>query len=162
MNDLQNKIGGGLNKLQDSLQQGKQKFQIAQELNQFKKVIQDAGMKRAELILQLGEEVYQKLRSGEVHEPKLIDIAQSIMSLDHQIYQSQRSIEDLSQNTESGFTCKGCGASVTSLDKFCGACGSPIVREEVREDVEKIACSACEESIPASANFCSCCGNKVS
>ena len=31
MSELQTKIGGGLNKIQGSLQQGKQKIQVAQE-----------------------------------------------------------------------------------------------------------------------------------
>ncbi|MBM7703991.1 zinc ribbon domain-containing protein [Metabacillus iocasae] len=156
MNDLQTKLGGGLNKIQDSLQQGKQKIQVAQEVSQYKKIIQDAGMQRAEILLQIGENVYQKVRSGELQHAELLQDVQAISTLDRKIYQAQQSISQLTQASALGALCS-CGAAITPADKFCGSCGSQVELQQTSIEETK-SCSTCEEQIAVTANFCTCCG----
>ncbi|MBS4174249.1 zinc ribbon domain-containing protein [Bacillus sp. FJAT-49736] len=160
MSDLQTKLGGGINILQDSLQQGKQMLQTAQEISQLKKVVQETATKRAELIQQLGETVYRIHRDGELHNPELQELTQSIIGLDKIIFNAQKSMELQSKKNPTSYKCQ-CGATISENDKFCGGCGTKV---EIQKEVESgptIVCQSCEEEIPAASNFCKCCGMKV-
>ena len=64
MNELYEKIGSGINKIQGTIQS-------SQTLSQYKKVIQDTTVKRTEILVQLGEEVYKKLRNKEIESDDL-------------------------------------------------------------------------------------------
>ncbi|KYD05519.1 zinc ribbon domain-containing protein [Heyndrickxia sporothermodurans] len=160
MSDLQTKLGGGMNILQDSLQQGKQKLQTAQEISQLKKLVQENMTKRAELILQLGESVYRLHREGEIIQSEFSDITQSIVALDKMIFNAQKSIELQSKKNQIAHKCQ-CGASISENDKFCGVCGTKV---EIQSEVDlgsTIVCQSCEEEIPETSSFCKCCGMKV-
>ena len=54
MADIYEKIGSGINKIQGNLQS-------SQNISQLRKVIQEASLKRTEILIQLGEEVYQEV-----------------------------------------------------------------------------------------------------
>lgn len=163
MNELQDKLGSGLNKIQDSLQTNKQKLQNAQTINQYKRSMQEASIKRNEILLQLGEEVYKKLRKNEISSSdELTKKMTSIMELDRTIYKSQQSISELNTKSDAQFACNSCGSPVTSEDKFCGGCGARVELPKSDVNVETSACPACEEQIPLNASFCNCCGLKTS
>ncbi|MEH7305121.1 zinc ribbon domain-containing protein [Neobacillus drentensis] len=161
MSDLQTKLGGGLNLLQDSLQQGKQKLQTVQEVSQLKKLIQEHSEKRAELLLHLGEETYQRIRSGKLENPELGQFFVKIAELDQRIFQAQKGLEQINKK-EHAWGCSNCGSPITANDKFCGSCGQ---RQEhlasSTESLDTIACSTCEEHVPAQASFCACCGSRL-
>ncbi len=160
MSDLQTRLGGGLNKIQDSLQQGKQKLQTAQEISQYKKEIQELSESRSDLLLKLGEDAYRKIRTGELQDNQLREYFLTIAELDRKIFRFQNALEDLSQKTATQ-TCSQCGAVIENGDKFCGSCGSPQEDKTVQSDPSQMAvCPACEEQIPATANFCPCCGSR--
>ncbi|WP_191991871.1 zinc ribbon domain-containing protein [Bacillus aerolatus] len=161
MSDLQTKIGGGLNKLQDSLQTGKQKIQSAQEISQYKRLIQETYLERNEILLQLGEEVYKKLRSQEIHSDEWAQKAASLSALDHKIYQAQQAIAAANAQSAISRTCPNCQNPITADDKFCGSCGTKVEIPSTETDVETKTCAHCEEQIPASALFCICCGVKT-
>ncbi|MEH7083023.1 zinc ribbon domain-containing protein [Neobacillus drentensis] len=161
MSDLQTKLGGGLNLLQDSLQQGKQKLQTVQEVSQFKKLIQEHAEKRAELLLHLGEVAYQKIRTGKLESPELGQFFLKIAELDQRIFQAQKALEQLNKK-EHAWGCSNCGSQITANDKFCGSCGQR--QEQLAsgiESMETIVCSTCEEQVPSQASFCACCGSRL-
>ncbi|WP_042354140.1 zinc ribbon domain-containing protein [Bacillus rubiinfantis] len=161
MSDLQAKLGGSLNKIQDSLQQGKQKFQAVQEMGQYKKEIQDISEARSSLILKLGEETYQKIRTGELQDVKLRDYVLEIAKLDSQIYRAQKALEELNQKGATK-TCSNCGGTIDSSDKFCGFCGEKQeTPAELNGQIELVSCPTCEEQIPANSSFCPCCGSRL-
>lgn len=160
MNELHEKLGSGLNKLQDSLQTNKQKIQNAQDANQHKRMVQETSLKRNEILLQLGEEVYKKLRSKDIESEELSKKVMSLIELDRTIYHSQQAISAYEAHSTDEKTCGACGTLVTSEDKFCGGCGAKVEQSEQKLVVETVNCTVCEEAIPVNAAFCSCCGTK--
>ncbi|UNL84810.1 zinc ribbon domain-containing protein [Priestia koreensis] len=159
MNDLQSKLGGGLNKIQDSLQQGKQKLQTVQEISQQKKIIQEASSKRALLLIQAGEEVYRKVRNGDIQNEELKERFTLLIELDQRIYNAQQMILNLNQESSDSMSCTSCGSAVTVNDKFCGSCGTKVVIPSI-EELDMKTCHACDQAVPANTQFCSCCGTK--
>ena len=71
LSTIQTKIGGGLNKIQDTLQQGKQKMQTVQEASQLRQAIDQLRQKRLENIVDLGNGIHKKVRLGSVHDEDL-------------------------------------------------------------------------------------------
>lgn len=160
MSDLQTRLGGGLNIIQDSLQQGKQKLQTAQEISQYKKEIQDLSESRSDFILKLGEDAYRKIRTGELEDQQLREYLLDIGELDRKIFKAQHALELLNQKNETK-TCSNCGAAIENGDKFCGSCGQKQEDQNVLNDQTQLTgCSVCEEQIPVSAKFCPCCGTR--
>ncbi|WP_066067119.1 zinc ribbon domain-containing protein [Neobacillus soli] len=161
MSDLKTKLGGGLNILQDSVQQGKQKLQTAQEISQYRKLVQENSERRANLLLQLGEQTSQKIRTGELKDLQLRDYVLKIAELDRQIFQTQSALEQLNRKSDS-WACSKCGSQIGVDDKFCGSCGQqqePIATGN--DTVETAVCPTCEEQVPAQGNFCACCGSRL-
>ncbi|MFK2826627.1 zinc ribbon domain-containing protein [Bacillus sp. B190/17] len=161
MNDLQTKIGSGLNKIQGSLQTGKQKIQSAQEISQYKRLIQETSLERNQILLQLGEDVYKKLRSQEIHLDDWEQKAASLTALDHKIYQARQLIAAANAQSIHSQACPNCESSVTPDDKFCGSCGTKIDFPAEETAIETKVCVHCEEQIPTSSLFCICCGIKT-
>ncbi|MBS2970727.1 zinc ribbon domain-containing protein [Metabacillus sp. KIGAM252] len=158
MSDLQSTLGSGLNKIQDSLQQGKQKIQTAQEVSQYKKALYEAGTERGELLLKLAETVYQMVRSGTLQHEEFDKYQQPISELDQKMFQAQQAIALLNAKSLEQHACSGCGTVVTDQDKFCGSCGARVEIPEKKPAQEMKACRTCDEMIPEEARFCTCCG----
>ncbi|WP_110928702.1 zinc ribbon domain-containing protein [Bacillus massiliglaciei] len=161
MSELQEKIGSGLNKIQDSLQSNKQKLQNAQTASQYKRIIQEEGAKRHDILLQLGEEVYKKLRRNEIQSEEMSGKVTSLIELDKKLYKAQQAVAELQAQSDARFSCGSCGAPITPDDKFCGGCGSKVELPKQEETTEQTACPACEEKISVNAAYCSCCGSKM-
>ncbi|WP_347548719.1 zinc ribbon domain-containing protein [Pseudalkalibacillus hwajinpoensis] len=159
MSDLQTKIGGGLSKLQDGLQQGKNKLQTAQEVSQLKKTASDAATNRSKIINQLGELAYRLVRKGEVQHSELNEQAQRVQQYDLELYQANKALEMQLRKESSGQACE-CGATVSDEDSFCGSCGSKVQTSEAPTSVPIRSCSLCQEDVPQAALFCGCCGAK--
>ncbi|MEI4768821.1 zinc ribbon domain-containing protein [Psychrobacillus sp. FJAT-51614] len=158
MNEIQNKIGGGLNKIQDSLQQGKQKIQVAQEVSQIQQNINSLRQKRQVLILQIGNITHKKLRLNLISDEDLKDIALNIEQIDKEIYIQASNMKRLNETVQNTYECVSCNSAINPNDKFCGSCGTPVVIPPKEEESFKL-CSTCEENIPSSAAYCPCCGN---
>lgn len=161
MSELQTKLGGGLNMLQGSLQQGKQKLQIAQEISQQKKLINENAEKKAELLLKMGEMVYKKIRTGEIADGQLDTVAKEIIQFDQRIYQSQQTLAQLNMSSQQRQSCTSCGGPITTDDKFCGACGQKVEHAQATTRIETEACPVCEADVPVNTAFCVCCGNQM-
>lgn len=158
MNEFQNKVGGSLNKIQDSLQQGKQKLQTVQEISQIEQSLSALRQKRQELIVLMGNKVHKKLRLNEITDTDFQEISTNIEAIDKNIYQQARAVDQLKTSSQNIYICTSCNSEVNPSDKFCGSCGTPVVIMETVEEELK-SCQECEEEIPHSALFCPCCGN---
>ena len=109
MSDIYEKIGSGINKIQGNLQS-------SQSISQYKKVIQEASLKRTEILIQLGEEVYKKFRVREIESEELKTQVSSLIELDQKIYQSQLAIAELYAQSKE-HSCPQCGAPITEGDR---------------------------------------------
>lgn len=158
MSEFQNKIGGGLNKIQGSIQQGKQKLQVAQEISQIQQTVNTLRQKRQELIVQLGSKMYKKLRLNEMNDSDFQGITIDIEAIDKEIYKQSITMEELRSSSQEAYMCASCGTEVKPSDKFCGSCGTPVVIPEKVEE-STTPCHSCEENIPSSAVYCPCCGH---
>jgi Double zinc ribbon len=161
MSDLQTKIGDGITKIQGSLQQGKQKLATAQEISQLKKTSAEAAAKRLELIVALGEEVYELVRRGELGLTRLTVSAQAIQEQDSIIYRVSKSISEINDKNEDSYTCE-CGAPLNANAKFCGGCGQKVeIQNKVHVKEYTLQCLTCGEMNPSGSDFCGCCGNTI-
>jgi hypothetical protein len=153
MNDIYEKIGSGINKIQGTIQS-------SQSMSQYKKVIQEAVVNRTDIIVQLGEEVYKKLRAREIESENRGSKVAELIDLDRKIYQSQQAIVNLSAS-EANHLCPSCGVHIAEGDKFCGGCGIKIELKQTAAASALKKCSVCEEMIQETASFCNCCGTKL-
>ncbi|MGK7376377.1 zinc ribbon domain-containing protein [Planococcus sp. 1R117A] len=158
MSEFQNKVGGGLNMIQGSLQQGKQKLQTAQEISQIEQTLSSLRQKRHELIVSLGNKVHKKVRLYELKDIDFSGISADIEALDKKIYHQAKVAADLKATNENMYICTSCNSEVMPSDRFCGSCGTPVIIPETIEEILK-TCKQCEEDIPNSASFCPCCGH---
>ncbi|MCI0767784.1 zinc ribbon domain-containing protein [Bacillus sp. TL12] len=159
MSDLQTKLGSGMNKLQEGIEQGKMKLQVAQEIAQLKKEIQVQLHKKTEVLLELGQQVYVQMRDTGVKEGALKQLVAPIQEFDILIYQARKRIVELQKQQGEKATCE-CGGSLSISDKFCGSCGKPNPMLAVESSVEKVACISCNEHIATESIFCPVCGIK--
>ncbi|WP_410984257.1 zinc ribbon domain-containing protein [Bacillus cereus] len=159
MSDLQTKLGSGMNKLQEGIEQGKMKLQVAQEIAQLKKEIQVQLQKKTEALLDLGQKVYVQLRDSGVNEAELKQLVTPIQAFDVAIYQARKRIVELQKQQGEKATCE-CGGSLSISDKFCGSCGKPNPILAVESSEEKVACVSCNEHIAKSSIYCPVCGMK--
>ncbi|WP_303969141.1 zinc ribbon domain-containing protein [Sporosarcina ureae] len=157
MSTLQTKVGEGLNIIQDTLQQGKQKVATVQETGQIRQQLELLRQKRIEQVLLLGNRVHQDIRQGTATDPSYLEIAEPIGLLDREIYELARSLELLQQNQKANSQCPTCRKHIADTDKFCGSCGETLATTELVELLE-INCNNCEMLIPESSSFCPCCG----
>ena len=98
LSDLQTKLGSGMNKLQEGIEQGKMKLQVAQEIAQLKKGMQVQMQKKAEVLLEVGQQVYVQLRGSGVNEASLKEMIAPVQEFDVAIYQARKRIVELQNN----------------------------------------------------------------
>ncbi|MDM5435866.1 zinc ribbon domain-containing protein [Bacillus hominis] len=161
MSDLQTTLGSGMNKLQEGIEQGKQKLQIAQEIAQLKKGIQVQMQKKAGVLLELGQQVYVQLRGNGVNEASLKEMISPIQEFDVAIYQARKRIVELQKQQGEKATCE-CGGPLSINDRFCGSCGNPNPMLAVESNSEQENCITCNEYIDKNATYCPVCGIKQS
>jgi NADH pyrophosphatase NudC (nudix superfamily) len=159
MSDVQAKLGEGLNKLKDGIEQGKQKLQQVQETSELKRKVKEYSQKKAKIYLDLGGTVYQMIRNNQISNDHLVNISKAIVDLDKAIYQSVRKINELSESDQKLLKCE-CGAFTQATDKFCGACGKKNQQQEPVNEQSLVACKVCKIEILRSPGYCPCCGSK--
>lgn len=160
LSTIQTKIGGGLNKIQDTLQQGKQKMQTVQEASQLRQAIDQLRQKRLESIVEIGNSIHKKVRFGLVHDEDFAGISLQIEQVDKEIYELSKSLEQLQVEASQSNLCSNCKNPAQPNDKFCGSCGNA-VNIEIKVEEETKVCLRCNEDIPESAAFCPCCGTVI-
>ncbi|WP_338470920.1 zinc ribbon domain-containing protein [Niallia sp. XMNu-256] len=153
MADIYEKIGSGISKIQGNLQS-------SQTITQYKKIIQEASLKRTEILIHLGEDVYEKFRTKELESEEHLDQFSSLIELDQKIYQSQQAIAALNAHTKV-HSCPQCASPLTEGDRFCAGCGYKVELQVSPSDTATKECPTCNERIPEAAQFCNCCGIKI-
>ena len=159
LSDLQTKLGSGMNKLQEGIEQGKMKLQVAQEKEKKKKEVQVQLHKKTEVLLELGQQVYVQMRDTGVKEESLQQLVAPIREFDVLIYQARKRIVELQKQQGEKATCE-CGGSLSIGDKFCGTCGKQNPMLSVESNVEKVTCVSCNEHIATNSIYCPVCGIK--
>ncbi|EEL79430.1 hypothetical protein bcere0028_48940 [Bacillus cereus AH1271] len=157
MSDLQTKLGSGMNKLQEGIEQGKMKLQVAQEIAQLKKGMQVQMQRKAEVLLEVGQKVYVQLRGHGVNESSLKEMIAPVQEFDVAIYQARKRIIELQKQQGEKATCE-CGGPLSMNDKFCGSCGNPNLMLVVENDGETANCISCDEHIDKNSTYCPVCG----
>ncbi|AZJ23313.1 zinc ribbon domain-containing protein [Bacillus wiedmannii bv. thuringiensis] len=161
MSDLQTKLGSGMNKLQEGIEQGKMKLQVAQEIAQLKKEMQVQMQKKAEVLLEIGQRVYVQLRGNGVDEASLQEMIAPVQEFDVAIYQARKRIVELQKQQGEKATCE-CGGPLSINDKFCGSCGKPNPMLAIEHEGETTNCISCNEHIDQKSTYCPVCGIKQS
>lgn len=157
MNNVQDKIGMGLSKIQDGLDKGKNKIDSMKEISRLNKIIEDVYEKKTDVLLEMGIMAYQKIREESLQDEDIKEKCKSIVGFDYIIYENKMNIEKIISENE-GFLCE-CGNRLNFEDKFCGGCG---IKVEVPVDSnDYISCNNCDIDIESNSNFCPCCGIKV-
>lgn len=161
-NNNYSKLSEGLSRVKDSIEQGKQKLALTQEINQLKRELTEVSTKKAQQLLEVGQITYLKIRNQSFQDPQLEELANGIVELDKQAYNISKKIAELTLANDGGkLVCKNCQTENELTDKFCGGCGSNLEEQKPRVVEEVTTCSTCDESIPADANYCPCCGSKL-
>ena len=157
MSNVEDKIGRGISKVQDTFNKGKDKVESIKEISRLNKIIEDANDKKTEVLLSIGIDTYSKVRAGLINDVDLLKKCEGIVGFDYIIYNNKKKIEEYETLNE-GFVCS-CGHHLTPEDKFCGGCGQKV--EMIIEEPNLKFCKNCDANISAIAKFCPCCGVKL-
>ena len=158
MENLQNRLGNGINSIQNNFEKGKEKVEVVKEKSRLSKIIEDAQDKKVQLLAEIGLVMYQKIREGSIVEHELDDIYESIKGFDYIIYDSKKKITNL-ENMQIQNKCS-CGSEIEGTNKFCRGCGKKV--EVYIEKLDLCKCNNCESDIEYGSKFCPCCGRIVS
>lgn len=74
------------------------KLQVAQEIAQLKKGNASANAEKAEVLLEVGQQVYVQLRGSGVNETSLKEMIAPVQEFDVAIYQARKRIVELQNN----------------------------------------------------------------
>lgn len=151
---MQDTIGKGLNKLQDSIDKNKNKLDTIKEVSRLNDITKKVSEKKTNLLIELGNATYLKFREGKIEDYELQSICNKFVVLDSMIYKNKRKIDELSQSKD--IRCS-CGMQLDESIKFCGNCGNKV---EKLVQINNTICRICEEEIPNNSRFCPCCGNR--
>ncbi len=154
MSNIQNKIGVGIFKFQESIEKNKNKVDALKEIGQLSNSVEELLEKKLEMIIKLGIATHNKIRNGDLKDNDLNEICQYIVGFDYMIYENKKSIEEIRFQNE-GITCE-CGNRLSENIKFCNQCGMKV--EKLKNNINLIQCSNCEMNIDNTAKFCPCCG----
>lgn len=160
VNESSTKFDGSSKSFQDIDLQPDLRVKSKEYSVQMQNIIKSLREKRQEWIIQIGNQMHKKMRLNPNIEPELAEYFMEIEKLDKEIYIAMKDIENLKISTQRLYNCTECGLEVTSNDKFCGSCGTPVIIPEKKQESLKI-CINCEEKISDSAVFCPCCGQKA-
>lgn len=151
---MQDTIGKGLNKFQDSIDKNKKKLDTMKEISKFNDMTKKISDQKTNLLIELGNATYYKFRNGKIEDFELIKICERFIELDTIIYTNKKKVNELSKSED--LKCS-CGMKLEVDNTFCGNCGSKV---EILKESDDINCSICECKIPNNSKFCPCCGSK--
>ncbi len=159
MSNVDSRTSDGVSRFQDSIQQGKQKIQNAQEAAKAKKMISQLSNQKGKLLIDLGQAVYLEYRKGAFQHSEVANRASGIEEVDIAIHDYLVQLKEYSNSPQQTQTCE-CGTKLSDSDQFCPNCGTKVTKqEEVEQDLKQ--CHNCQHDIPMDANFCSACGSKA-
>ena len=117
---------------------------IENEKNDIYMEIENAQIKKANLLLDMGIMTYEKIRNEIIIDDSFDNICNEILEIDKLIYNNK----DL--------VCE-CGSILNSENNFCGSCGKKV---EI-EDNYLIECTRCNSLNEEDSVYCACCGIKL-
>ncbi|MED2910586.1 zinc ribbon domain-containing protein, partial [Bacillus thuringiensis] len=116
---------------------------------------------KAEVLLEVGQQVYVQLRGSGVNEASLKEMIAPVQEFDVAIYQARKRIVELQKQQGEKATCE-CGGPLSINDKFCGSCGKPNPMLAVENEGETVNCISCNEHIDKNSTYCQVGGIKQS
>ncbi|WP_042273098.1 zinc ribbon domain-containing protein [[Clostridium] dakarense] len=154
---MQDKIEKNFSKVQDNIEKGKEKVDNLKSKLDIKKVINEAEVKKTNILLEMGMLTFKKIRSKEINDYSFNEFCDEILELDKIIYESNLNINEL-ETDKRGIFCE-CGYVANINDKFCVECGRKIQSEDNQVDLK--ICEHCNNEMDKDSNYCICCGNKL-
>jgi len=142
-------------------------------VNQVQSEIANLRRQAREHATQLSDRALELYRAGELAHAELITECEQIASLDDEIAEKQRQVEQIQQEkmqeeapqagmaagaaASDGVTCPHCGTAIPQGASFCPTCGA---KAEVPEP-EGVVCPNCQASLSAGTAFCPHCGTRI-
>ncbi len=121
---------------------------------------------RARHLQELGAMVYMGIVQGSTDEAAIRGKCSLVQAIDGQMKKLDEQLTSLKEEEQAAIngrrvvgTCT-CGTFLYEGERFCGACGKPVVVPLTAVSATK-TCSACGAEIPADAAFCPKCGGKT-
>lgn len=119
---------------------------------------------KRELLLNLGEAVWQMYRNNKVSDLRLVSVCQTIQATIQRIQALEKTIEQIKQEQPpEPPQCPHCGEEVSSANAFCPACGTKIPEASSPPVVATPTgqvCPQCGHVLRPGATFCSGCGHR--
>ncbi len=157
MSNIQDKIGRGLFKIQESIDKGKSKVDVMKETALINKSIEELCEKKLYMLIKLGMTAHKKISEGSLCDEDMKATYKSIVGFDYMICENRKKIEEIIKENQ-GFECD-CGNILNENIKFCNKCGKKV--EKKKEDENHKNCINCDMNIPEESIFCPCCGIKL-
>lgn len=131
------------------------KNKLEPEIHDIFMEIENAQIKKANLLLDMGIITYEKIRNKTIIDDSFDNLCSEILEIDKIIYNNNLKIQSLEEKSKD-IVCE-CGRILNSDNNFCGSCGKKI---EVEEEylIECITCNSLNEE---DAVYCGCCGRKL-
>lgn len=117
--------------------------------------IENAQIKKANLLLDMGIMTYEKIRNKIIIDDSFDSICNEILDIDKLIYNNNLKIQSLEENSKE-IVCD-CGSVLNKDNNFCGTCGKKVEIEEKHF----IECTRCESLNEEDSVYCACCGIKL-
>lgn len=125
------------------------------EKNDIYMEIENAQMKKANLLLDIGIMTYDKIRNNMIIDSSFDNICNEILEIDKIIYNNNLKLKKIEEKSNE-LVCE-CGSILKSENKFCGICGKKV---EI-EDNHLIECTRCDSLNEEDSVYCGCCGIKL-
>lgn len=157
MSNLREKFDKRFARVQDGIDKGREKIEIVKEKSTLSDEMDDYQLKKTNLLLEMGELLYTKLRNNTIIDNDFDDYKNQIIDIDKHIYDISMKIKEI-ESLKNDTTCE-CGSVLNQNAKFCGECGKKIEIEEIQ--VKYIICNNCDSEVDLESKYCSCCGFKL-
>lgn len=153
MNDLKDKFGEGLGKIQGGIDTGRKKLETTKELFQLRRTLKELMGEKGRLYFRIGQRAHLLSRQGAVRDEDLTALGADMAALDAKIRSVNREIAAAGAEGSTR-ACPKCGEAVAADARFCMACGGEVGAPE--PDLQP--CAHCVAEIPAGARYCPFCG----
>lgn len=157
MSNWQDKVGEIGTRVSGAVEQQKHRIAQSQEASAMQKQIQTLFDKKAMLYFNIGQQVYEFVRKGNVIPDEISIPGEELREIDVNIFNLQGKLNALEVANQSTLLCTNteCKEPIQADDRFCGACGQKQEKPKVGPQVQ---CIQCEQNIPEHAKFCNVCG----
>lgn len=128
---------------------------IENEKNDIYIDIENAQIKKANLLLNMGIITYEKIRNNIIVDDSFDSICDEILEIDKLIYNNNLKMQTLEESSKE-IVCD-CGSVLNSESNFCATCGKKVEIEEK----SFIECTRCGSLNEEDYIYCACCGTKL-